>query len=353
MRRADRLFQIIQVLRRTRKPLTADAIAAELETSKRTIYRDIATLIGQRVPIRGEAGMGYILEKGFDLPPLMLTPDEIEAAVLGAQWVAGHADPALARAAEDLMAKIADTVPERLRPFVLEPASRARPSWNREPDRLDMARTRTQIHEGKKIMLRYRDEQGRASERTIWPISVGYLEAVRLLAAWCELRERFPQLPHRPRRRCDLSRREISGKARRAAREMAAEPGLGPAEGHVKDTRRWTRRPHRPVELLPELRRLLRLFGELAALLDRERRGARRNPGGSSTRGNPACAARAIAVRRCRARSAKRRRARSTRCGPRCAAPACPAMPNARWRGGNRIAGLIAEAGTATPARLR
>src|SRR5882762_4938446 len=115
MRRADRLFQIIQVLRRTRKPLTADAIAAELETSKRTIYRDIATLIGQRVPIRGEAGMGYILEKGFDLPPLMLTPDEIEAAVLGAQWVAGHADPVLARAAEDLMAKIADTLAERHR----------------------------------------------------------------------------------------------------------------------------------------------------------------------------------------------------------------------------------------------
>ena len=114
MRRADRLFQIIQVLRRTRKPLTADAIAAELETSKRTIYRDIATLIEQRVPIRGEAGMGYILEKGFDLPPLMLTPDEIEAAVLGAQWVAGHADPVLARAAQDLMAKIADTVPGTL-----------------------------------------------------------------------------------------------------------------------------------------------------------------------------------------------------------------------------------------------
>src|SRR5216683_421788 len=117
MRRADRLFQIIQVLRRTRKPLTADAIAAELETSKRTIYRDIATLMAQRVPIRGEAGMGYILEKGFDLPPLMLTPDEIEAAVLGAQWVIGHADPVLARAAEDLMAKIADTVPELLRDF--------------------------------------------------------------------------------------------------------------------------------------------------------------------------------------------------------------------------------------------
>src|SRR6266436_1498435 len=186
MRRADRLFQIIQVLRRTRKPLTA-----ELETSKRTIYRDIATLIEQRVPIRGEAGMGYILEKGFDLPPLMLTPDEIEAAMLGAQWVIGHADPVLARAAEDLMAKIADTVPERLRPFVLEPASRARPGRDREPDRIDMARTRSQIHEGKKIALHYRDEHGRDSERTIWPIAIGYHEAVRILAAWCELRRDF------------------------------------------------------------------------------------------------------------------------------------------------------------------
>src|SRR6201996_9012877 len=191
MRRADRLFQIIQVLRRTRKPLTADSIALELETSKRTIYRDIATLMGQRVPIRGEAGMGYILEKGFDLPPLMLTPDEIEAAVLGAQWVVGHADPVLARAAEDLMAKTPDAVPERLRPSVLEPASRARPPWAKEPDRIDMARTRSQIHEGKKIALRYRDEQGRDSERTIWPVAIGYLEAVRLLAAWCELRSDF------------------------------------------------------------------------------------------------------------------------------------------------------------------
>src|SRR6202043_867474 len=141
MRRADRLFQIIQVLRRHRKPLTADAIAEELETSKRTIYRDIATLIAQRVPIRGEAGMGYVLERGFDMPPLMLTPDEIEAAVLGAQWVAGHADAVLARAAQDLMAKIADTVPDRLRPLVLEPASRARPDWRREPDPLPRART--------------------------------------------------------------------------------------------------------------------------------------------------------------------------------------------------------------------
>ena len=121
----------------------------------------------------------------------MLTPDEIEAAVLGAQWVSGHADPVLSRAAQDLIAKIADTVPERLRPFVLEPASRARPGWPGEPDRIDMARTRAQIHEGKKITLSYRDEHGRDSERTIWPIAIGYHEAVRILAAWCELRRDF------------------------------------------------------------------------------------------------------------------------------------------------------------------
>lgn len=191
MRRADRLFQIIQVLRRTGRPITADAIAAELETSKRTIYRDIATLMAQRVPIRGEAGTGYVLDKGFDMPPLMLTPDEIEAAVLGAQWVAGRADPVLANAARDLIAKIAETVPERLQPLALEPASRTPPKWDLDDDRIDAVQLRTHIHAGKKLRLHYRDEQGRTSERTIWPIAIGYLETVRHLVAWCELRRDF------------------------------------------------------------------------------------------------------------------------------------------------------------------
>src|SRR5258707_12294198 len=150
MRRADRLFQIIQVLRRGHQPVTADALAAELETSKRTVYRDIASLIGQRVPIRGEAGIGYVLDRGFDLPPLMLTPDEIEVAVLGAQWVARRSDPALAKAATDLIAKIAAAVPERLRPFVLDPASGAPPGAPIALDGLDMAQLRAWIHAGRK-----------------------------------------------------------------------------------------------------------------------------------------------------------------------------------------------------------
>ncbi len=191
MRRADRLFQIIQILRRARKPVTADAIAQELETSKRSVYRDVATLISQRVPIRGEAGTGYVLERGYDMPPLMLTEDEIEAAVLGAQWVSGRGDPSLAKAARDLVSKIAATVPERLRPLVLEPVTGTPPARVSVTDVIDLPRLRAAIRAGTKVVLSYCDEQGRESERTIWPVAVGYLETARLVIAWCELRRGF------------------------------------------------------------------------------------------------------------------------------------------------------------------
>jgi predicted DNA-binding transcriptional regulator YafY len=192
MRRSDRLFQIIQILRRARGPITADAIAAELETSKRSVYRDIAALMGQQVPIRGEAGMGYVLESGFDLPPLMLTPDEIEAAVLGAQLVEERGDPALAKAAADLIAKIGAAVPERLRPIMLEPTGGAGPRVREFPaDAIDMVRLRNQVRAGKKIVLRYQDEKGNETSRTVWPVTIGYLNTVRVLAAWCELRRDF------------------------------------------------------------------------------------------------------------------------------------------------------------------
>jgi predicted DNA-binding transcriptional regulator YafY len=191
MRRADRLFQIIQILRRSRRPATAAAIAVELETSKRSVYRDIATLVGQRVPIRGEAGIGYVLDRGYDLPPLMLTPDEVEAAVLGAQWVSTTGDAALAAAARDLLAKIGAVVPERLRPFVSDPATRTRPAADAPPDRLDMARLRACIHAGRKVALRYSDERQRESARVVWPVVIGYIGQVRHLVAWCELRQDF------------------------------------------------------------------------------------------------------------------------------------------------------------------
>lgn len=191
MRRAERLFQIIQILRRSRGPVTAAALAAELETSKRSVYRDIAALIGQRVPIRGEAGFGYVLEGGFDLPPLMLTTEEVEAAVLGAQWVAGHADPALAHAARDLIAKIAAAVPDGLRSLIHDAAARTPPAWKMPADGLDVALARAWARKGYKIALTYRDRNGDISERIVWPVAIAYFDAARVLVAWCEWREDF------------------------------------------------------------------------------------------------------------------------------------------------------------------
>src|SRR5262249_55265076 len=163
----------VEILRRTSGAVTAAALASELETSRRSVYRDIAALIGQRVPIRGEAGLGYVLEGGFDLPPLMLTSDEVEAAVLGAQWVAGHADASLARAARDLIAKIAVTVPENLRPLILDPSARTAPGWKIPRDGLDAAQARAWIRAGRKIALLYRDGEERETKRVVWPVVIG------------------------------------------------------------------------------------------------------------------------------------------------------------------------------------
>src|SRR6476660_5566131 len=157
MRRADRLFRIIQILRRARGPARASDMAEELDIPPRTLYRDIAQLMADRVPIRGEAGIGYVLEGGFDMPPLMLTPDEIEAAMLGAQWVMNRADPELARAAADLIAKIGHVIPEHLRPLLMEPALAALQHRRPEVDAIDMARVRTAIRTQGKIALVYRD----------------------------------------------------------------------------------------------------------------------------------------------------------------------------------------------------
>ena len=191
MRRAERLFQIIQILRRSTRPATAASLAEELEVSKRTVYRDVADLIGQRVPIEGEAGLGYLLASDYDMPPLMLTPDEIEAVILGAQWVAGRSDKVLSNAARDVVAKIAAVVPEHLRAFIVEPSVGAKPAVAGPEERIDASRLRSAIRNGRKLRLRYRSEAGEETERNVWPVILGYAETSRLLVAWCELRHGF------------------------------------------------------------------------------------------------------------------------------------------------------------------
>ncbi|WP_174292846.1 helix-turn-helix transcriptional regulator [Sphingomonas bacterium] len=191
MRRAERLFQIIQILRRTERPTTGAALAAELEVSTRTVCRDIADLIGQRVPITGEAGFGYLLAADYDMPPLMLTPDEIEAVVLGAQWVAERGDRLLSPAARDVLAKIAAVVPDHLRPFIAEPSTSAEPVLAPVEERIETSILREAVRKRLKLRLVYRAEGGEETERIVWPVTLGYADARRVLIAWCELRGGF------------------------------------------------------------------------------------------------------------------------------------------------------------------
>ena len=191
MRRAERLFQIIQILRRSSRPMTAAALATELEVSTRTVYRDVADLMAQRVPITGEAGLGYLLAAEYNMPPLMLTPAEVEAIVLGAQWVAGRDDPLLSRAARDVLAKIATAVPAHLRPLVAEPSTGVGPRLVTSQEVVDMATLRVAIRKRVKLRLLYRAENGEETERTVRPVVLGYSDMTRILIAWCELRQGF------------------------------------------------------------------------------------------------------------------------------------------------------------------
>lgn len=191
MRRTERLFRIIQVVRGAKKPITGRALAEELEVSLRTLYRDIAELIAQRIPIRGEAGTGYVLEKGYDLPPLMLTADEVEAAVLGAAWVARRGDIQLARGARDLVAKLQAVIPPELRPILLDAGLRPISMKPIAADAFDGAVLRKAIRDRSKVSIDYIDANGAITARTIWPIFIAYMEEVRVVAAWCEERQAF------------------------------------------------------------------------------------------------------------------------------------------------------------------
>lgn len=191
MRRADRLLRVIQLLRRHRRPVTGQAMASELEISLRTLYRDIADLITDGVPIRGEAGVGYVLGEGYDLPPLMFKADELEAVMLGLRWVAKRGDPDLARAAMDTAAKIGTVLPANLKPFLYDSSLIASPFTKNTEDRIDVAALRKAIREQHKVSIHYKAEDGAESNRVIWPIGISYYDAQRIIIAWCELRQGF------------------------------------------------------------------------------------------------------------------------------------------------------------------
>lgn len=179
------------MLRRHRFPVTAGALAGELGVSTRTLYRDIETLRAEGAPIEGEAGVGFVLQPGFLLPPLMFSEDEIEALALGLRWVMDRTDGAMARAARDALGKIAAVLPQDMAAvaegsgLILPPGARVQGAEARLPD------LRRAIRAERKVAIAYADKTGRETERVIWPFALAFFEAVRVVVAWCELRQDY------------------------------------------------------------------------------------------------------------------------------------------------------------------
>lgn len=191
MDKTERLFSLIDALRRRRHPVTAAELAAEQGVSVRTIYRDIQSLVGLGAPIDGEAGLGYLLRPGFFLPPLSFDPDELEALVLGARWVEGRPDAALAAAARRALGKIAAASGGDLRDSIAETGLWPVRFTARPPDAPVLGLLRAAMRAERGVRISYSDKDGELTSRLIWPVELAYYEQKQIVAAWCTLRADF------------------------------------------------------------------------------------------------------------------------------------------------------------------
>jgi predicted DNA-binding transcriptional regulator YafY len=190
MRRADRLFQIVQLVR-GRRLSTAEFLAGRLQISVRTVYRDIADLCAQGVPIEGEAGVGYRMRAGFELPPLMFSEGEAKALVASVRLAQPRLDAELAREAEAALAKIVGVLPSAARAAAESLVLYAPPVGLSDATRAALLTLRQAVEARRKLHLVYLDLKDAMSERTVRPLACFYWESVWTLAAWCELREDF------------------------------------------------------------------------------------------------------------------------------------------------------------------
>jgi predicted DNA-binding transcriptional regulator YafY len=191
MSRAERLLELLQVLRRHRRPVSGQSLAAELGISIRTLYRDIESLQASGAAIDGAPGLGYVLRPGFLLPPLMFSEEEIEALVLGSRWVADRADERLGAAARDALAKIGAVLPARLAAEVEGSGLLVGPGKKPTAGDRDLVAIRQAIRSELKLEITYRDREERETRRRIWPFALGFFDHSQVVAAWCELRQSF------------------------------------------------------------------------------------------------------------------------------------------------------------------
>ncbi len=191
MSRSERLLQLMQMLRRYRYPVTAVTLSLELGISVRSVYRDIASLQAQGAKIAGEAGIGYVLQDGFTLPPLMFCAEEIEAIVLGSRWVVERGDEKLAEAARDALAKIAAVLPASEKRELETAGLLVGPRFDNQGNDALLRDIRFAIRNEHKLTLDYQDENGTLSKRIVWPCALAFFEQVRVVVTWCELRQDF------------------------------------------------------------------------------------------------------------------------------------------------------------------
>lgn len=191
MTRTERLLTLLQVLRTYRYPVSGQRLADRLSISLRTLYRDIATLQAQGAEIEGEAGMGYILKPSFFLPPLMFSQTEIEALLLGIQWVSQYGDAPLSKAATDSLSKITDVLPANIKSGMNAFALRVGPPAQEALTRENLTMLRDAIREQQKIRLDYQSQDGVRSQDVVWPFTIGYFTDGRILVAWCEKRRDY------------------------------------------------------------------------------------------------------------------------------------------------------------------
>ena len=225
MSRAERLLDLIQILRRHRFPVAGTSLADELGISLRTLYRDIETLKRQGAHIDGEPGVGYILRPGFMLPPLMFSEEEIEALVLGGRWVAAQTDEPLGKAARNALSKIAAVLPADLQRS-LETSSLLVPFQRPPAGDTELPTIREAIRGERKLRITYSDEQDNRTNRTIWPFALGFFERVRMVAAWCEMRRDYRHFRTDRIRSLKLSETRYPRRRLVMLREWRAREGL-------------------------------------------------------------------------------------------------------------------------------
>ena len=191
MTRAERLLQLMQLLRMAKTPVAGATLAEVLGVSLRTLYRDIASLQAQGAQVEGEAGLGYVLRGGFLLPPLMFDGEELEALALGLVWVQERGDNAMAPAARQATAKIAAVLPLALQQAFAHTGMLVGPGELVANASQWLPEVRRAIRHEQKLLLTYADGAGVQSKRVVWPFAIGFFDSIRIISAWCELRQGF------------------------------------------------------------------------------------------------------------------------------------------------------------------